>query len=193
MNQRMIAVNGVSLHLMEAGQGDAVLLLHGFPEFWYSWRHQLNALSQAGFRAIVLTVLLTNFVGVRVGVPVYFDPIATSLTLGAPMRFIFDKFTIGGLDDVLNIKIVEFAPRYDYELYNQVAPFLVPRLKGKLKTGKSAVGPQEIREYWQLVASCERLSADRGVILGGVVLEEGLPVPWLSFTYHFGNGRAARR
>jgi pimeloyl-ACP methyl ester carboxylesterase len=52
MNQRMIAVDGVNLHLMEAGQGDAVLLLHGFPEFWYSWRHQLDALSQAGFRAI---------------------------------------------------------------------------------------------------------------------------------------------
>jgi pimeloyl-ACP methyl ester carboxylesterase len=37
-------VNGVRLHYAESGQGDLVILLHGFPEFWYSWRHQLTAL-----------------------------------------------------------------------------------------------------------------------------------------------------
>ena len=38
-------VNGVRLHYAEAGSGlDLVILLHGFPEFWYSWRHQLTAL-----------------------------------------------------------------------------------------------------------------------------------------------------
>jgi pimeloyl-ACP methyl ester carboxylesterase len=40
-------VNGIRLHYAEAGSGlDLVILLHGFPEFWYSWRHQLEALSQ---------------------------------------------------------------------------------------------------------------------------------------------------
>ena len=39
-------VNGIRLHYAEAGSGDLVLLLHGFPEFWYSWRHQLPALSK---------------------------------------------------------------------------------------------------------------------------------------------------
>lgn len=38
-------VNGVKLHYAEAGRGELVLLLHGFPEFWYSWRHQIEALS----------------------------------------------------------------------------------------------------------------------------------------------------
>ena len=37
-------VNGVRLHYAETGSGELVLLLHGFPEFWYSWRHQLAAL-----------------------------------------------------------------------------------------------------------------------------------------------------
>jgi pimeloyl-ACP methyl ester carboxylesterase len=37
-------VNGIRLHYAESGQGDLVILLHGFPEFWYSWRHQLTAL-----------------------------------------------------------------------------------------------------------------------------------------------------
>ena len=44
---RFIEVNGVRLHYVEAGRGPLVILLHGFPEFWYSWRHQLAALSQA--------------------------------------------------------------------------------------------------------------------------------------------------
>jgi hypothetical protein len=55
------------------------------------------------------------------------------------------------------------------ELFNQVAPFLLPRLKAKRK-GKSAVGPQEIREYWQLVASCEQLSAQNKSELGAALL-----------------------
>jgi pimeloyl-ACP methyl ester carboxylesterase len=45
-------VNGIRLHYVEAGSGPLVVLLHGFPEFWYSWRHQLPALAAAGFRVI---------------------------------------------------------------------------------------------------------------------------------------------
>jgi pimeloyl-ACP methyl ester carboxylesterase len=44
------AINGIRLHYVEAGVGPLVVLLHGFPEFWYSWRHQLPALAAAGFR-----------------------------------------------------------------------------------------------------------------------------------------------
>jgi pimeloyl-ACP methyl ester carboxylesterase len=49
---RTIEANGVSIHLAEHGSGPLVLLCHGFPESWYSWRHQLAALSAAGFRAV---------------------------------------------------------------------------------------------------------------------------------------------
>ena len=45
-------VNGVRLHFVEQGEGPLVVLLHGFPEFWYSWRHQIPALAEAGFRVI---------------------------------------------------------------------------------------------------------------------------------------------
>ncbi len=45
-------INGVRLHYVEAGSGPLVILLHGFPEFWYSWRHQIVALAEAGFHAI---------------------------------------------------------------------------------------------------------------------------------------------
>jgi molecular chaperone DnaK (HSP70) len=56
------------------------------------------------------------------------------------------------------------------ELYNQVAPFVLPRLKAKTKGKRSAVGPQEVREYWQLLASCERLSAAAKAELGSALL-----------------------
>jgi pimeloyl-ACP methyl ester carboxylesterase len=42
----------VRLHVAEAGEGPLVLLLHGFPEFWWTWRAQLPALAAAGFRAV---------------------------------------------------------------------------------------------------------------------------------------------
>jgi epoxide hydrolase 4 len=45
-------VNGVRLHYAEAGKGPLVVLLHGFPEFWYSWRHQITALAQAGYHVV---------------------------------------------------------------------------------------------------------------------------------------------
>lgn len=51
---RYAVVNGVRLHYVEAGAGPPVVLLHGFPEFWYSWRQQIPALVAAGFRVIAL-------------------------------------------------------------------------------------------------------------------------------------------
>jgi pimeloyl-ACP methyl ester carboxylesterase len=45
-------VNGVRLHYVAAGSGPLVLLLHGFPEFWYGWRRQILALAAAGFRVV---------------------------------------------------------------------------------------------------------------------------------------------
>src|SRR5437764_191726 len=49
---RQANVNGVRLHYVEAGEGPLVILLHGFPEFWYGWRLQIPALARAGFRVL---------------------------------------------------------------------------------------------------------------------------------------------
>jgi len=48
----IVETNGIRMHLAEAGEGPLVVLCHGFPESWYSWRHQLRALADAGFRAV---------------------------------------------------------------------------------------------------------------------------------------------
>ena len=52
ITHRTVETNGVRMHIAEAGVGPLVLLCHGFPESWYSWRHQLEALAAAGFRAV---------------------------------------------------------------------------------------------------------------------------------------------
>jgi pimeloyl-ACP methyl ester carboxylesterase len=49
---RVVEANGLRLHLAEQGHGPLVVLCHGFPESWYSWRHQLPALAAAGFHAV---------------------------------------------------------------------------------------------------------------------------------------------
>src|SRR3954447_23209976 len=51
---RRIATNRISLNVAEAGPetGPLVILLHGFPEFWYGWRHQIGPLAEAGFRVV---------------------------------------------------------------------------------------------------------------------------------------------
>jgi epoxide hydrolase 4 len=52
MAHRWVDVGGLRLHYVEAGTGPLVVLLHGFPEFWYAWRHQLPALADAGYRVV---------------------------------------------------------------------------------------------------------------------------------------------
>jgi pimeloyl-ACP methyl ester carboxylesterase len=52
ITHRTIEANGIHLHLAEQGEGPLVVLCHGFPESWYSWRHQLAALSAAGYRVV---------------------------------------------------------------------------------------------------------------------------------------------
>jgi pimeloyl-ACP methyl ester carboxylesterase len=54
LEHHQLAVNGIELHVAECGQGPLVLLLHGWPELWFSWRHQLPALAEAGYRAVAM-------------------------------------------------------------------------------------------------------------------------------------------
>ncbi len=51
---RGVSANGIRLHVAECGEGPLVVLLHGFPEFWWTWRHQLPALAAHGYRAVAV-------------------------------------------------------------------------------------------------------------------------------------------
>jgi len=52
VKHRSIETNGIRMHVAEMGAGPLVVLCHGFPESWYSWRHQMPALAEAGFRVL---------------------------------------------------------------------------------------------------------------------------------------------
>eukprot|EP00262_Sarcandra_glabra_P005896 TRINITY_DN1783_c0_g1_i1.p1 TRINITY_DN1783_c0_g1~~TRINITY_DN1783_c0_g1_i1.p1 ORF type:complete len:317 (+),score=18.42 TRINITY_DN1783_c0_g1_i1:175-1125(+) len=52
IKHKKLKVNGINMHIAEKGEGPLVLFLHGFPELWYSWRHQILAISARGYRAV---------------------------------------------------------------------------------------------------------------------------------------------
>ncbi|MGW4201301.1 alpha/beta fold hydrolase [Streptomyces sp. NPDC004726] len=56
VTHRLVTSPAGRTHLVEQGSGPLVLLVHGFPESWYSWRHQLPALAAAGYRAVAIDV-----------------------------------------------------------------------------------------------------------------------------------------
>ncbi len=80
--------DGVRLHYVARGKGPVVVLLHGFPDFWYGWRHQIGALADAGFRAVALDLRGYNLSQRPAGVSAYAldrlagDVAAVASTLG---------------------------------------------------------------------------------------------------------------
>jgi len=60
VRHRTVTANGIRIHLAEAGDPDSskalALMVHGFPESWYSWRYQLPALAEAGYHAVAIDV-----------------------------------------------------------------------------------------------------------------------------------------
>lgn len=49
---RSLKTNGINYHIAEQGEGPLVVLIHGFPESWFSWRHQIPAIAEAGYRVV---------------------------------------------------------------------------------------------------------------------------------------------
>ncbi|GFZ09048.1 alpha/beta-Hydrolases superfamily protein [Actinidia rufa] len=52
IEHRTITVNGINMHIAEKGKGPIILFVHGFPELWYSWRHQILHAAASGYRAV---------------------------------------------------------------------------------------------------------------------------------------------
>ncbi|MFC7510269.1 alpha/beta fold hydrolase [Streptomyces thermocarboxydus] len=80
---RDVAANGARFHIAELGDGPLVLLLHGFPQFWWTWRHQLTALADAGFRAVAMDL---RGVGGSDRTPRGYDPANLALDITGVIR-----------------------------------------------------------------------------------------------------------
>ena len=109
-----------------------------------------------------VTVLIDNWIGVKVGVPVYIDPVAVSLQIGVPLKFTFgDKFALGGLDDLLNIRLNRFPPTFYQEVDNAQGAAddksNTTQSRGDLRVSIYAIYQQK-----KNVALIGRLGADEG-------------------------------
>lgn len=80
---REVAANGARFHVAEAGSGPLVLLVHGWPQFWWAWRHQLTALAAAGYRAVAVDL---RGVGGSDRTPRGYDPSNMALDLTGVIR-----------------------------------------------------------------------------------------------------------
>jgi pimeloyl-ACP methyl ester carboxylesterase len=83
------AVNGVSLHIVEAGPADGplLILLHGFPEFWWGWRHQITPLAEQGYHVVAPDMRGYNLSDTPQGIDAY-----RLETLGADVLALADSF-----------------------------------------------------------------------------------------------------
>lgn len=83
VTHRDVAANGARFHVAEVGDGPLVLLLHGFPQFWWTWRHQLTALADAGYRAVAMDL---RGVGGSDRTPRGYDPANLALDITGVIR-----------------------------------------------------------------------------------------------------------
>lgn len=80
---RDVSANGARFHVVEAGQGPMVILLHGFPTFWWTWRHALPVLAEAGYRAVAMD--LRGYAGSD-HTPHGYDPLTLSRDVAGVIR-----------------------------------------------------------------------------------------------------------
>ena len=93
-------INGLDLHIVEAGEPGRplVVLLHGFPEFWWAWRHQITSLAQAGFHVVVPDMRGYNLSDAPQEVSAYaLDTLAADV-VGIADAFGADRFNLVGHD-----------------------------------------------------------------------------------------------
>ena len=110
-----------------------------------------------------VTVLLRNWVGVRVGIPFYVNPVALSLSIGVPMKFTFgDKFAIGGLDDLLNITLDRFAPSFYQEVDNAIGAYNDTN-HTEQSSGHLRISAYGLYQYRKNVALIGRLGIDNNL------------------------------
>jgi pimeloyl-ACP methyl ester carboxylesterase len=100
MQAHFIATNGINLHVQTDGpeNGASVVLLHGFPEFWYGWRRQIPALVEAGFRVIVPDQRGYNLSDKPKGVSAYDVDILARDVIGLLDHFEIQKARLVGHD-----------------------------------------------------------------------------------------------
>jgi pimeloyl-ACP methyl ester carboxylesterase len=97
---RVVHANGIGMHLVEAGSvdGPALILLHGFPEFWWAWRKLIDPLAAAGFRVIAPDLRGYNLTDAPEGVDAYQLDVLVNDVLGLAEALGLQRFHLAGHD-----------------------------------------------------------------------------------------------
>jgi pimeloyl-ACP methyl ester carboxylesterase len=143
IEHRYIDLGEVYLHYVEAGSGPLVVLLHGFPEFWYSWRYQIPALAKAGFRVVAPDMRGYNISGKPRGVKAYHIDKLTGDVAKLIEKLGAEKAVVVGHDWGAMVAWV-FAMQYP-QLLERLVILNVPhpvRLEKGLRT------PQQLLKSW---------------------------------------------
>lgn len=90
--------NGVKIHYATLGEGPPVVMIHGFPDFWYSWRHQMQTLAAAGYKAVAIDQRGYNQSGQPEGVGNYGMPLLVGDVAAVVKSLGVDKAVIVGHD-----------------------------------------------------------------------------------------------
>jgi hypothetical protein len=77
IKHRFVQANGIKIHIAEQGEGPLIVLAHGWPELWYSWRHVLPALAAAGYHAVAPDIIPIRLVTGQ-AVEMYVCPLTSS-------------------------------------------------------------------------------------------------------------------
>jgi pimeloyl-ACP methyl ester carboxylesterase len=119
---RAVSANGARFHVAELGEGPLVLLLHGFPMFWWTWRQQLRSLADAGFRAAAMDL---RGYGASDKTPRGYDPFTLTGDVAGVIRSLgqADAVVVGhGWGGLLGWTCAVLAPKVVRKLVTVSAP-----------------------------------------------------------------------
>ncbi len=119
-----VDANGINIHLVSCGEGPLVLFCHGFPESWYSWRHQLPAVAEAGFRAVAMDMRGYGGTGKPADVGAYTISHLVGDTVGVVGALGADSAVIVGHD--WGSPVAWFSALMRPDLFRAVAALSVP-------------------------------------------------------------------
>lgn len=138
----MIETNGIRMRVFESGSGPAVLLIHGWPESWYSWRHQITHLAEAGYHVIAPDMRGYGDTDAPEEASQYRIDIIVDDVVGILDTLDIDKATIVGHD--WGAMVVWHAALLKPERFNGVlamsVPYAGPSKEAPLDTWKAAFG-----------------------------------------------------
>jgi pimeloyl-ACP methyl ester carboxylesterase len=105
--------NGVKIHYASLGSGPPVVLIHGFPDFWYTWRHQMGALADAGFHAVAIDQRGYDLSDAPAGTESYELPLLVGDVVAVIRSLGVEKATVVGHDwgGVVAWQVALTAPR----------------------------------------------------------------------------------